>query len=237
MPTTSLATCDPPAALGIDARPASPTSPPPAGGGVDALRIEARLTDQGTLLQVRGEIDIATTPLLRAAAEAALADRSAPLHLHLGGVSFIDCAGLGALIGIRNAALLAGAPPPRITASRAVRRLITLAGVSRVLDLDPPAPGRPPAGTSAAPGAGAGAAPGATPADPVAAGAGWLTPRDPQLLPVRTGPRTVEVRRDLAGILRDGAALARRHRAVPVPREAIPGPTARQAGRGRAGPG
>lgn len=100
--------------------------------------IEAHPTGRGTLLRVGGEIDLATAPLLRMAAHSALAERPGQVHLHLGEVTFFDCTGLGVLIGLRSAALLTGAPAPRITASGPVRRLMELAGVCHLFDLDPP---------------------------------------------------------------------------------------------------
>lgn len=117
-----------------------------AGTGWPATGFAARaqVDGRGSVLRVYGEIDLASAALLRRAAHDALAGSSGRMHLDLGQVSFFDCAGLGVLIALRNTALHSGAPPPRITASRPVRRLVTLAGLGDLFDLDPdptPSPG------------------------------------------------------------------------------------------------
>lgn len=91
---------------------------------------------QDVLLRVAGEIDVATAPLLRIAARDALAERPGQVHLHLGQVTFLDCAGLGVLIGLRNRAVLARS----VIASGPVWRLIELAGMSHLFDLHHPTP-------------------------------------------------------------------------------------------------
>ncbi|HEX5497345.1 MAG TPA: STAS domain-containing protein [Mycobacteriales bacterium] len=100
--------------------------------------VEAYPTHQGVLLRVCGEVDVAAAPALQAAAQDALAGRPGQIHLHLGEVTFLDCAGLGVLIGLRNATSRINATAPRVTASRPVRRLMELTGVTHLFDLDPP---------------------------------------------------------------------------------------------------
>lgn len=109
----------------------------PATGSTTGLAIQAHAHGQGTVLRVSGELDLATAPILRQAAHDLLDLSSGPVHLDLSRVTFFDCAGLGVLIGLCNTALHTGGIPPRITASRPVRRLITLAGLGDLFDLDP----------------------------------------------------------------------------------------------------
>jgi anti-anti-sigma factor len=58
---------------------------------------------------VTGEVDLATTPVLRERLLRVLRDqRPDLLDVDLAGVTFLDCAGIGALVAVRNAALHAG---------------------------------------------------------------------------------------------------------------------------------
>lgn len=62
-----------------------------------------------TLLVVSGELDISTAARLRREVREALFEGPSTLYLDLSGVSFIDCAGLQALItGQRDARLQGG---------------------------------------------------------------------------------------------------------------------------------
>lgn len=82
-----------------------------------------------TLVVVSGELDIATAPQLCQAVREALSERPSTLHLDLSGVSFIDCAGLQALIiGQRGARLRRGELLLR-RASAQVDRLLDLTAV------------------------------------------------------------------------------------------------------------
>jgi anti-anti-sigma factor len=196
--------------------------------------IDVLPSGRGTLLRVGGEVDLATAPALHAAAERALAERPGRVHLDLGEVSFLDCAGLGALIAIRNAALLAGAGIPVITASRPVRRLMAVAGVSQLFDLGVPAQPTLRAVDSVQPTLRAvdpapralHVVPNERPdliiaSQPTAAGQSWLTPRDVERLPGPIDLPPADVHRDLAMILRDAGSVAQISRPVPVP--ATPG--------------
>lgn len=53
------------------------------------------------VVEVSGELDVATSPLLRAAV-AELADRDLPIVLDTAAVSFMDSTGLGALLTLRR---------------------------------------------------------------------------------------------------------------------------------------
>ncbi|GLZ09721.1 hypothetical protein Acsp03_71870 [Actinomadura sp. NBRC 104412] len=88
-----------------------------------------------TLVRVRGDLDIATAPVLREQLIAALRPRTGPLILDLSGVSFCDAAGLAVLIGIQRRAVARGivmllaAPGPRLSA------LLELTGLDRGLSV------------------------------------------------------------------------------------------------------
>ena len=79
---------------------------------------------------VVGEVDIATAPTLRETLLNVL-DRRAPavVDINLAGVTFLDCAGVGALVAVTNAAALTGARI-RVTHARAVvRQVLSLTGL------------------------------------------------------------------------------------------------------------
>jgi anti-anti-sigma factor len=71
--------------------------------------VTTRTTPSIVRVAVSGEVDLATAPQLRQVCLAALAQqRPSALCLDLAGVSFLDCAGVSALVGVRIAAREAG---------------------------------------------------------------------------------------------------------------------------------
>ena len=84
---------------------------------------------------VAGELDVATCPELEAALHPILA-RADSLLLDLGGVSFLDAAGVGTLLTIQVAARAQGKSFRLISAHQNVRRVLDLLGLSTGLGLD-----------------------------------------------------------------------------------------------------
>ncbi|WP_336206553.1 STAS domain-containing protein [Nonomuraea sp. LPB2021202275-12-8] len=85
---------------------------------MDPLHLTTSSHEDTVTVSVSGELDIATTELLRAHLFDAL-ERAGEVVLEVSGLSFIDAAGLGTLVAIRSRArllrtrlLLAGTPPP-----------------------------------------------------------------------------------------------------------------------------
>lgn len=74
---------------------------------VAPLHIDTSYPTPATALAVvAGEVDMSTAPRLRASLLAALHERTpAILHVDLARVTFLDCAGIGALVGVRSAAV------------------------------------------------------------------------------------------------------------------------------------
>jgi anti-anti-sigma regulatory factor len=64
---------------------------------------------------VAGEVDLATTPVLR--------------DVDLAGVTFLDCTGLGALVAVRNAAIRAGGQMRVSHPQPIVRRVLKVTGL------------------------------------------------------------------------------------------------------------
>ncbi|WP_405827094.1 MULTISPECIES: STAS domain-containing protein [unclassified Streptomyces] len=73
------------------------------------FRTEMCATQGEAVVTVTGEIDLMTSPILRAALEEAMADRPHHLEVDFAHVTFCDCAGLTALLRARAAARQAGA--------------------------------------------------------------------------------------------------------------------------------
>lgn len=97
------------------------------------LTLCARPRDDGIIVTVSGEVDFCTEGLLQQALLRIMRERSARLLLDLSGVSFMDCAGLRALLTTRRRAELRGGSMRLIAASRAVRRIIELTGAHEAL--------------------------------------------------------------------------------------------------------
>jgi anti-sigma B factor antagonist len=96
----------------------------------EPLQIISRITPQRVTMTVRGEIDLATAPQLRHAMTDRLAHGPASsLALDLSGVSFIDCAGVQALLVVQRTAQLLGGDLILTRTSPQVARLVDLLGL------------------------------------------------------------------------------------------------------------
>ena len=113
----------------------SPQAPLP----VPAARPPAEATDLQVdvlstvplVVAVSGEIDIASAPKLREELVSAVRRHGARLALDLGGVTFMDCAGINALLAARRHARLEGGWIRVARASRRARNVLMLSGLHR----------------------------------------------------------------------------------------------------------
>ena len=83
------------------------------------------------VVAVSGEIDIASAPKLREELLRALHRHGARLALDLGGVTFMDCAGVNVLLAARRHARLEGGWVRVARASRRARNILMLTGLQR----------------------------------------------------------------------------------------------------------
>lgn len=90
-------------------------------------------TENGALLSVRGELDLATAPQLRAAIGDLLGQGYRHVEVDLEGCSFIDSSGMGALLWASHRLQAAGGDLVAIHAHGATMRTLELSGVDRVL--------------------------------------------------------------------------------------------------------
>ena len=95
------------------------------------LTLGVRPGDDGTVVAVSGEVDACTEAALQHALLRIMREHGARLLLDVSdvsGVSFMDCAGLRALLTTRRRAELHGGFMRLIAVSRPVRRIIELTG-------------------------------------------------------------------------------------------------------------
>ena len=85
---------------------------------------------------VRGELDLATAPLLSACLTGVLAQRPRQLTVDLASLAFIDCAGLAPIVAARRV-LPPGRPLILSSPTPAARFLLRLTGLDRVLLAEP----------------------------------------------------------------------------------------------------
>jgi anti-anti-sigma factor len=89
---------------------------------------------RGTVhLTVRGELDIATAPLLAAHLTAAREDARSSIAIDLEDVTFLDSCGLAVLLGAVRRANREGASVVIVSASSAVWRMLQLCGLETLL--------------------------------------------------------------------------------------------------------
>jgi len=89
--------------------------------------------DDGIIVAVSGEVDVCTEAPLQQALLRIIRERGARLMVDVSGVSFMDCAGLRALLATRRRAELRGGFMRLIATSAAVRRIIELTGAHEAL--------------------------------------------------------------------------------------------------------
>jgi len=93
------------------------------------LVLESRESDEGAVVVVRGEVDMATAPQLRDALFALVDGGATRIALDCRGLDFLDSSGIGVLIAVRkrlgdDGSLTLEAPPAH------VRKVLELTGVS-----------------------------------------------------------------------------------------------------------
>jgi anti-anti-sigma factor len=106
----------------------------PSAARVEDLSVETCRDGAMVVVTVRGEVDIATAPLLRAVLDGIYAARPRRVEMDLSGVTFLDSHALTTLIAARRR-LAAGdvalvLRPP----SRPVARVLAVSGLDRVFE-------------------------------------------------------------------------------------------------------
>ena len=102
-------------------------------GGIMDVTLCVRPGDGGIIVAVSGDVDVCTEAPVQQALLRIIRERGARLMVDVSGVSFMDCAGLRALLATRRRAELLGGFMRLIAASAAVRRIIELTGAHEAL--------------------------------------------------------------------------------------------------------
>jgi anti-anti-sigma factor len=102
------------------------------------LCISVQQHDDGAVIQLGGEVDLATCPQLRAAL-VELVDRGFhQLTIDLEQVSFLDCSGIGVLVHALRRVEERGGHLELVRPKPSVRRVLTLTGMTTLLPADTP---------------------------------------------------------------------------------------------------
>jgi anti-sigma B factor antagonist len=117
----------------------APLPVPPPRNPVDSTDLQVDVLSAAPLVvKVSGEIDIATGPKLREELLGVMRRSGARLALDLGGVTFMDCAGISVLLAARRHARLEGGRVRVLRASRRVRIVLMLTGLHQEFALAAP---------------------------------------------------------------------------------------------------
>jgi anti-sigma B factor antagonist len=95
-----------------------------------------RAGDGGAIVAISGEVDVCSEDPLQLSLLQVIRGCGARLTLDVSGVSFMDCAGLRALLVTRRRAEMRGGFLRLTAASAAVRRIIELTGVQEALAME-----------------------------------------------------------------------------------------------------
>ena len=99
------------------------------------LELEVDRKADWRVLTVRGEIDVTTTPRVRAQLIALLSEGRPNVVVDLEGVDFLDSSGLGALVAaLKLARSRSGELRIVCDQQRSVRKVLEVTGLERVLD-------------------------------------------------------------------------------------------------------
>jgi anti-anti-sigma factor len=99
-----------------------------------AVRVERQ--DGRAVLQISGELDLATVAVLQdAVADELRAGQPGEIVLDLSGLTFLDSSGLGALLQIRSDTMAAGGALTMAAVAPGAARVIEIAGLSATFGL------------------------------------------------------------------------------------------------------
>ncbi len=115
---------------------AAPLSAAPEPADTAPFRCDVSFADEHAKLVVRGELDLATAPVLEREVMAALARPLGSLVVDLAGVTFMDSSGVAALIQSRGAAVQRGVTFVLESVTYPCRRTLDLSGLSELFTVD-----------------------------------------------------------------------------------------------------
>jgi anti-sigma B factor antagonist len=101
------------------------------------MNVETTATDGTTLVRVAGEVDMNSAPALREALRTGIDAGVATLHVHLGGVTYMDSAGIAVLIEGLQWSKRQGVAYALCAMPKAVRVVVELARLDTVFTILP----------------------------------------------------------------------------------------------------
>ena len=102
-----------------------------------ALSVLTRSTDGCVVVTVAGDVDISTSPDLRAALSGAIADGIRAIVVDLSAVSFVDSTALGVLVGAYTALRNTGGRLALVNDHEAVLKVLRITALDDVLGVHP----------------------------------------------------------------------------------------------------
>jgi anti-sigma B factor antagonist len=105
--------------------------------------VRSARSDDGTVVEVTGEIDLDTAPRMREVLDAAL-ETGDPVVIDMHGVTFMDSTGFGVLVLVNLRAMRTGTPVALRAVPDRIRNLLGLLGLEAVLAIEPEPPRGPP---------------------------------------------------------------------------------------------
>jgi anti-sigma B factor antagonist len=105
--------------------------------------VRSARSDDVTVVEVTGEIDLDTAPRMREVLDAAL-ETGDPVVIDMHGVTFMDSTGFGVLVLVNLRAMRTGTPVALRAVPDRIRNLLGLLGLEAVLAIEPEPPTGPP---------------------------------------------------------------------------------------------
>ena len=107
---------------------------------MDARGFEADVTESGseTVVAVRGEVDVYTSPQLRERLDASIEGGSRRIVLDLSGTDFIDSTGIGVIVAAHKRARSSGGEAILRNVHSRNMKVLEIVGLHKALTFDPP---------------------------------------------------------------------------------------------------
>lgn len=102
------------------------------------LHVQVEMGADRAVLSLAGELDLDSVDELRAPTEDAVRNGPGVVVLDMSELSFIDSSGLALLVELRRMASEAGGELSIVNLPAALRRVVTIAGLTETLGLPPP---------------------------------------------------------------------------------------------------
>jgi anti-anti-sigma factor len=100
-----------------------------------SLRVNRAHTPGGVLLALRGELDLASAPILEARLRAADVEEHSDVALDLTDLSFVDATGLKVILNAHRRASWRGGRVTLLNPSSDIRRLLSLTALDLTIDV------------------------------------------------------------------------------------------------------